>query len=124
MAAVEAAGGYVTCAWYGRVNRRALLKPERMPEGRPLPRRARPPPKLLGRYSSYRARGYLSPQVQLRNYRIAQQLAASAAPAPAAEEGEEGEDGEEPEEGVEYSGVWWDANAGRAVFGPSQDRAM
>ena len=123
VAAVEAAGGYVTCAWYGRVNRRTLLKPEKAGRGgRPFPRRARPPPKDLGRYTSYRKRGYLSPQVQLRNYRIAQQLAAVAAEAPAAVDVQLAADA--AEDGVEYSGVWWDANAGRAVFGPSRDRAI
>jgi len=32
-----------------------------------LPRRARPPPKLMPFYLDYDRRGYLSPEVQLRN---------------------------------------------------------
>jgi hypothetical protein len=32
-----------------------------------LPRRARPPPKLMPLYLDYDRRGYLSPEVQLRN---------------------------------------------------------
>ena len=76
--AVEKAGGTVTCVHFNRLALKALLKPDgfvvpRMGEdGEPvehlqLPRRARPPPRLMPLYLDYDRRGYLSPEVQLRN---------------------------------------------------------
>mmetsp|Transcript_8293 Transcript_8293/g.12335 ORF Transcript_8293/g.12335 Transcript_8293/m.12335 type:complete len:268 (-) Transcript_8293:332-1135(-) len=62
--AIEAAGGTITTVHYNRLALKALLKPHRFDI---LPKRARPPPKLMPYYTSYENRGYLSPQVQLRN---------------------------------------------------------
>ncbi|KAJ8607372.1 hypothetical protein CTAYLR_010774 [Chrysophaeum taylorii] len=64
--AVESAGGTVTCAHYNRLALRALLKPDKF---HPLlfPKRARPPPKLMGRYLDWDERGEYSPGVQDRN---------------------------------------------------------
>ena len=42
--AVEDAGGTVTCAHYNRLALRALLKPHKFEQ---MPRRARPPPRLM-----------------------------------------------------------------------------
>lgn len=76
--AVEKAGGTVTCVHFNRLALRALLKPEafRVPmlgedgqveETLQLPRRARPPPRLMPLYLDSDRRGYLSPEVQRRN---------------------------------------------------------
>lgn len=66
IAAVESAGGTVTCAHYNRLALRALLKPHKF---HPLlfPRRARPPPRLMPAYLDYDLRGEYSPRVQRRN---------------------------------------------------------
>ncbi|KAG5178615.1 ribosomal protein L18e/L15P, partial [Tribonema minus] len=69
IAAVEARGGTVTCAHFNRLALRALLKPHKFAPGL-LPRRARPPPRLMARFLSGDKRGYLSPEVQLRNLRL------------------------------------------------------
>lgn len=61
--AVEAAGGTVTCAHYNRLALRALFRPQRFDV---LPKQARPPPKWQPYYTSWKNRGYLNPQVQLR----------------------------------------------------------
>ena len=92
IAAIERAGGSVTTVHYNRLALRALLKPEKfgvheieaeadaaegseeevdadgevIKVGRVLPRRARPPPNLMPYYTSYEKRGYLSPEVQLK----------------------------------------------------------
>jgi len=58
----------VTCVHLNRLALRSLLKPERY--GADLPRRARPPPKLMPLYLDYDRRGYLSPEVQFRNKRL------------------------------------------------------
>ena len=87
------------------------------PTDRPLPRRARPKPKDMPRYTSATQRGHLAATVQLRNYKIAQQLIDMQVPAVDLDSEREGG------ERVDITGVWWDANAGRAVFGPSRDRA-
>ena len=63
IAAVEGAGGRVTTKYYNRLALRALLKPESF-DG-PLPRRARPPPKIMEYYKSFENRGELSPEMQL-----------------------------------------------------------
>lgn len=60
-------GGRVTSVHYNRIALKALLKPERFEV---LPKRARPPPKLMPYYTSYENRGYLSAKVQLRNNNI------------------------------------------------------
>ena len=65
IAAVEAAGGTVTCAHYNRLAMRALLKPDKF--GGPLPKRARPPPRLMRYYVDDDLRGEYAPSVQLRN---------------------------------------------------------
>lgn len=50
-AAVEAAGGSVTTVYYNELGLRALLRPEWFAKkGRLIPRPARPPPKLVGRF--------------------------------------------------------------------------
>lgn len=49
--AVEAAGGRVTTVYYNDLGLRALLKPEWFAKrGRLMPRAARPPPRLAGRF--------------------------------------------------------------------------
>ena len=68
IAAVEAAGGTVTCAHYNRLALRALMKPDKFLG--PLPRRARPPPRLMRYYVDGERRGEYSPHVQLRNRRL------------------------------------------------------
>lgn len=64
IAAIEAVGGTITTVHYNRLALKALLKPHRFDI---IPKRARPPPKLMPYYTSYENRGYLSPQVQLRH---------------------------------------------------------
>lgn len=66
--AIEKAGGTVTCAHFNRLALRALLKPHKFDTE--LPRRARPPPKLMPFYLDYDRRGYLSPEVQMRNKQL------------------------------------------------------
>ena len=92
IAAIERAGGEITTVHYNRLALRALLKPEKFAAGgsamggggvandedndgessdsntsKPLvPRQAKPPPKLMPYYTSYKNRGYLSPEVQLK----------------------------------------------------------
>jgi len=61
--AIEKIGGELTTVHYNRLALRALLKPEKFDV---LPRRARPPPKLMQYYTDYDKRGYLSPEVQLK----------------------------------------------------------
>lgn len=76
--AVEKAGGTITCVHFNRLALRALLKPEafvvpvlgeggEVEERLQLPRRARPPPRLMPLYLDSDRRGYLSPEVQMRN---------------------------------------------------------
>ena len=62
--AIEKAGGTVTCVHHNRLGLRALLAPEKF-EGR-LPKMAKPPPKLMPFYLDFERRGYLSPEIQLR----------------------------------------------------------
>eukprot|EP00545_Synedropsis_sp_CCMP1620_P003516 CAMPEP_0119010264 /NCGR_PEP_ID=MMETSP1176-20130426/4902_1 /TAXON_ID=265551 /ORGANISM="Synedropsis recta cf, Strain CCMP1620" /LENGTH=258 /DNA_ID=CAMNT_0006962899 /DNA_START=21 /DNA_END=797 /DNA_ORIENTATION=- len=61
--AMEAIGGEVTSVHYNKLALRALLKPEKFEI---LPKFARPPPRLMTYYRSFKNRGYLSPQVQMR----------------------------------------------------------
>lgn len=65
IAAVEQAGGEITTVHYNRLALRALLKPHKF---KVLPRRAKPPPKLMPYYTSFEKRGYLS--VELHQKRL------------------------------------------------------
>lgn len=62
--AVEAAGGTITCVHFNKLAIRALLKPLKFGI---LPRRARPPPKIMDYYLDKNKCGYLSPEIQIRN---------------------------------------------------------
>ncbi len=61
--AIEDAGGEITTVHYNKLALRALIKPEKFDV---IPKRARPPPKLMQYYTDYDKRGYLSPEVQLK----------------------------------------------------------
>ena len=63
--AVEGAGGSVVSVHLNRLALRALTKPEKFEEGM-VPRRARPPPKMLEYYIQHKNRGYLSKEIQLK----------------------------------------------------------
>jgi large subunit ribosomal protein L15 len=65
--AVEAAGGTVTAVHFNTLALRALLKPTNFDI---LPRRARPPPKIMPFYLDEAKAGYLSPSIQLRNLEL------------------------------------------------------
>ena len=67
--AIERQGGKITCAYYNKLGLRLLLKPEKF-EGRRIPRRARPPSKLMEYYTSVENRGYLADPVGLENARL------------------------------------------------------
>lgn len=62
--AVENLGGEVRSVHYNKLALRALLKPEKFEI---IPRRARPPPSLMPYYTGYENRGYLSPEMQMRD---------------------------------------------------------
>jgi large subunit ribosomal protein L15 len=64
IAAVEAAGGSVTCVYHNPLALRAHIKPELYPLVKP--RHAKPPPRLMPYYLDYGNRGYLAPEIQLR----------------------------------------------------------
>jgi len=61
--AIENVGGEVTTVHYNKLALRALLKPHKFDI---IPKRARPPPKLMQYYTDYDKRGYLSPDIQLK----------------------------------------------------------
>ena len=61
--AIEAAGSTIVCKHYNRLALRALLKPEKFDV---LPRRAKPPPKLMPYYLDDAKRGEFSQLVQRR----------------------------------------------------------
>mmetsp|Transcript_6383 Transcript_6383/g.7736 ORF Transcript_6383/g.7736 Transcript_6383/m.7736 type:complete len:261 (+) Transcript_6383:360-1142(+) len=61
--AVEEIGGTVVCSYYNKLGMRAHLRPDKFDV---LPKRARPPPKLMPYYTNYENRGYLSPEIQLK----------------------------------------------------------
>ncbi|KAI7836451.1 hypothetical protein COHA_009668 [Chlorella ohadii] len=62
-AAIEKAGGSVTTVYYNQLGLRALLKPDWFAaKGRLLPRPARPPPKLEGRFDQV---GELPPRTEI-----------------------------------------------------------
>ena len=65
--AVEAAGGTVTCAHFNTLALRALVQPLKFDI---LPRRARPPPRLMGYYLDRTKCGFLSPEIQARNLKL------------------------------------------------------
>ena len=65
IAAVEQQGGSIKTVYHNRLGLRALLKPEKF-DGE-LPRRARPPPKLMPYYNNYENRGEFSQEIQLRD---------------------------------------------------------
>ena len=67
IAAVEAAGGTITCVHFNRLALRALMKPYKFDI---LPRRARPPPKIMDYYLDRTKAGYLSPEIQMRNLKL------------------------------------------------------
>ena len=48
---------------YNKLALRALLKPDKFDL---IPKRARPPPRLMPYYTGYENRGYLSPEMQMR----------------------------------------------------------
>jgi len=57
--AIEQNDGKITTVYHNRLGLRALLKPHKF-EGRALPRRAKPPPKLMNYYTSDENRGEFS----------------------------------------------------------------
>jgi large subunit ribosomal protein L15 len=64
--AIEKAGGRIVSSYYNRLGLRVLLKPEKWTEkSLPLPRRARPNPKMMPYYTNFKNRGYLSTEMQL-----------------------------------------------------------
>ena len=60
-------GGRITTVYYNRLALRAHLKPYKFDI---LPRRARPPPKIIDYYRSFENRGELSPEMQLSQVRL------------------------------------------------------
>lgn len=65
--AVEAVGGTVTCVHFNKLAIRAMAKPAKF---HTLPRRARPPPRLMDLYLDGTKAGYLSPEIQQRNLKL------------------------------------------------------
>ena len=65
--AIEKCGGTITSVYYNRLGLRVLLKPEKFEGLGPLPRRARPPPKLMKYYTSDEKRGEFSVFVRNRD---------------------------------------------------------
>jgi hypothetical protein len=64
---IEATGGTVTCTHFNTLAVRALAFPYKFDI---LPRRSRPPPKLMPYYLDKTKSGYLSPEVQTRNLEL------------------------------------------------------
>ena len=60
--AVEKLGGVVISSYYNKLSLRALKRPQDFDV---IPRRARPPRKLMAHYGSWEKRGYLSSEMQL-----------------------------------------------------------
>jgi hypothetical protein len=67
IAAIEGAGGTVTCVHLNKLAVRAMLKPYKFEL---LPRRARPHPKIINYYLDKTKNGYLSPEIQIRNMKM------------------------------------------------------
>ena len=65
--AIERAGGTVTCVHLNKLAMRAMIKPIKFES---LPRRARPPPRIMDLYLDGTKCGYLSPEIQIRNMRL------------------------------------------------------
>ena len=65
--AIEASGGTVTCVHFNKLAMRAMTKPIHFEV---LPRRARPPPRLMDMYLDGNKSGYLSPEIQTRNLKL------------------------------------------------------
>lgn len=65
--AIESVGGEITTVHYNKLALRALLKPDKFSI---IPRFARPPPKLMPYYTSYKNRGYLSQEMQLKKLKL------------------------------------------------------
>jgi len=61
--ALEDVGGEVMTVHYNKLALRALLKPHKFDV---IPKQARPPPRLMPYYTSFDNRGYLSPEIQLK----------------------------------------------------------
>ena len=61
---IEGGGGSVVATHFNRLALRVLLKPHKFEPGM-IPRRARPPPKMMEYYTRYERRGYLSKEIQL-----------------------------------------------------------
>jgi hypothetical protein len=57
----------VTCVHFNKLALRALIKPFKF---NILPRRARPPPKIMDYYLDHTKAGYLSPEIQIRNLKL------------------------------------------------------
>jgi ribosomal protein L15 len=83
IAVTEEVGGQVTTVHFNRLAMRALIRPDKFPKLASdkdgddddkeedqylLPKSARPPPKLQPYYTSWKNRGYLCPQVQMREW--------------------------------------------------------
>lgn len=68
IAAIENCGGSIKSVYYNRLGLRVLLKPEKFEE--PLPKRARPPPKLLKYYTSNHHRGEFAPGIHEKKTEI------------------------------------------------------
>ena len=85
IAHTEKVGGQVTTMHYNRLAMRALIRPDKFTKFTPikeedaesdcsddkeesylLPKQARPPPKMQPYYTSWKNRGYLCPQIQMR----------------------------------------------------------
>ena len=70
----EQVGGQVTTANLNKLAMRALIRPEKFPPMMDdsgqylLPKQARPAPKMQPYYTSWKNRGYLCPQVQMREW--------------------------------------------------------
>lgn len=67
IAAIEGIGGTVTCVHLNTLALRALVKPYKFEL---LPRRARPPPKIVNYYLDKTKNGFLSPEIQIRNMKL------------------------------------------------------
>ena len=67
IAEIEAAGGTVTCCHMTPLSLRAITKPYKFEI---LPRRARPPPRLMGYYVDANYCGNLNSEIQMRNIKL------------------------------------------------------
>lgn len=66
IAAIEKAGGSIVSTYYTPLAMKALIQPEKFE----IPIKApKPPPKRMEYYASYKSRGYLNPEVQLKQLR-------------------------------------------------------